>query len=141
MDALPFGDASFDVVTGVNGFQFALDPATALREAARVLMPGGRLAAATFAEPERNEGTALHLAMKRLVEEPEDDGYTPYSLSEPGGLERRTAAGGSRRHRGRRGAADVGLRGHRDDAARAARLRRWRAIGARRGGDAGCGRR
>jgi SAM-dependent methyltransferase len=88
MDELPFGDAVFDVVTGVNGFQFALDPDTALREAARVLVPGGRLAAATFAEPERNEGTALHLAMKALVVEPEDDGYTPYSLSEAGGLER-----------------------------------------------------
>src|SRR5208282_3720456 len=48
----------------VNGFQFALDPRRAFAEAARVLVPGGRLAAATFAEPERNEGTALHLAMK-----------------------------------------------------------------------------
>jgi SAM-dependent methyltransferase len=81
MDALPFADASFDVVTGVNGFQFALDPAVALAEAARVLVPGGRLAAATFAEPERNEGTALHLAMKALAEESQD-GYTPYALSD-----------------------------------------------------------
>jgi SAM-dependent methyltransferase len=87
MDDLPFADASFDVVTGVNGFQFALDPAVALREAARVLVPGGRLGAATFAEPERNEGTALHLAMKALVDEPPDDGYTPYALSQAGGLE------------------------------------------------------
>jgi SAM-dependent methyltransferase len=88
MDALPFPAASFDVVTGVNGFQFALAPAVALREAARVLVPGGRLGAATFAEPERNEGTALHLAMKALVDEPADDGYTPYALSSAQGLER-----------------------------------------------------
>jgi SAM-dependent methyltransferase len=81
MDALPFAGASFDVVTGVNGFQFALDPAVALAEAVRVLAPGGRLAAATFAEPERNEGTVLHLAMKALVEESQD-GYTPYGLSD-----------------------------------------------------------
>jgi hypothetical protein len=60
----------------------------ALREAARVLVPGGRLGAATFAEPERNEGTALHLAMKALVDEPADDGYTPYALSSAQGLER-----------------------------------------------------
>jgi len=80
MDELPFPDAAFDVVTGVNGFQFALDPAVALREAARVLARGGRLGAAAFAEPERNEGTALHLAMKALVEE-EGDGYAPYALS------------------------------------------------------------
>ena len=88
MDALPLPDARFDVATAVNGFQFALDPAQAFAEAARVLVPGGRLAAATFAEPERNEGTALHLAMKALVEEPADDGYAPYALSSPGGLER-----------------------------------------------------
>jgi SAM-dependent methyltransferase len=96
MDALPLPDAQFDVVMSVNGFQFALDPADAFAEAARVLVPGGRLAAATFAEPERNEGTALHLAMKALVDEPADDGYVPYALSSPGGLERRLAPAGLR---------------------------------------------
>ena len=95
MDALPFADASFDVVTGVNGFQFALDPATALREAARVLMPGGRLAAATFAEPERNEGTALHLAMKAPRGASPRRRLHAYALSEPGGLEGALARPGS----------------------------------------------
>jgi SAM-dependent methyltransferase len=94
MDALPFADASFDVVTGVNGFQFALDPAVALAEAVRVLVSGGRLAAATFAEPERNEGTALHLAMKALVEE-DGDGYTPYMLSSADGLANAVGAAGA----------------------------------------------
>ncbi len=88
MDALPLPDARFDVVTSVNGFQFALDPPTAFAEATRVLKPRGKLAAATFAEPERNEGTALHLAMKALVDEPADDGYVPYALSTPDGLVR-----------------------------------------------------
>jgi SAM-dependent methyltransferase len=96
MDALPLPDEQFDVVTSVNGFQFALDPANAFAEAARVLVPGGRLAAATFAEPERNEGTALHLAMKALVDEPADDGYVPYALSSPGGLERMLGPAGLR---------------------------------------------
>ena len=77
MDALPLPDSRFDVATAVNGFQFALDPPKAFAEAARVLAPGGRLAAATFAEPERNEGTALHLAMKTLVDEPAIDGSRP----------------------------------------------------------------
>jgi SAM-dependent methyltransferase len=94
MDALPLPDSHFDVVTSVNGFQFALDPRTAFAEAARVLVPGGRLAAATFAEPERNEGTALHLAMKALIDEPADDGYAPYALSSPGGLPRMLDAAG-----------------------------------------------
>lgn len=92
---LPFADRSFDVVTGANAFQFAPDPAEGLAEATRVLRPGGRLVAAVFAEPERNEGTALHLAMKQLVERIEggQDGYAPYSLSSAGGLER--AVGGA----------------------------------------------
>ena len=87
--ALPFATGSFDVVTGANAFQFAPDPAEGFAEAARVLRPGGRLVAAVFAEPERNEGTALHLAMKQLVEQVEgkEDGYAPYALSVAGGLE------------------------------------------------------
>ena len=87
--ALPFAAGSVDVVTGANAFQFAPDPAEGFAEAARVLRPGGRLVAAVFAEPERNEGTALHLAMKQLVEQVEgqEDGYAPYALSVAGGLE------------------------------------------------------
>jgi len=54
------------------------------------------LAAATFAEPERNEGTVLHLAMKALVDERADDGYVPYALSSPGGLERMLGPAGLR---------------------------------------------
>jgi SAM-dependent methyltransferase len=94
--ALPFGERSFDVVTGANAFQFAPDPAEGLAEAARVLHPGGRLVAAVFADPERNEGTALHLAMKQLVERVEGrpDGYEPYSLSTAAGLEQAVAAAG-----------------------------------------------
>jgi len=96
MDALPLPDSRFDVVTSVNGFQFALDPVRAFAEAARVLVSGGRLAAATFAEPERNEGTALHLAMKALVDEPADDGYAPYALSSQDGLLRALRTAGLR---------------------------------------------
>jgi SAM-dependent methyltransferase len=94
--ALPFADRSFDVVTGANAFQFAPQPGDGFAESARVLRRGGRLVAAVFAEPERNEGTALHLAMKQLVERVEgrEDGYAPYSLSAAGGLERAATAAG-----------------------------------------------
>jgi SAM-dependent methyltransferase len=87
--ALPFAARRFDVVTGANAFQFTPDAAEGFAEAARVLRLGGRLVAAVFAEPERNEGTVLHLAMKRLVEQVEgrEDGYAPYALSVGGGLE------------------------------------------------------
>jgi SAM-dependent methyltransferase len=89
MSELPFGDGEFDLVTGVNAFQFAPDPAVAFEQAARVLAPGGSLIAAVFAEPERNQGTALHLAMKALIVEAEgaEDGYAPYALSSEQGLQ------------------------------------------------------
>lgn len=40
---LPFRDCMFDRAFAVNSFQFWPEPARALREAARVLAPGGRL--------------------------------------------------------------------------------------------------
>src|SRR5918997_6057154 len=48
MEALPWPDASFDVVCGVNSFQFAADTVVALREARRVLRPGGLVAACVW---------------------------------------------------------------------------------------------
>ena len=44
MEALPHADASFDVVTGFNAFQYAASPVNALREARRVAKPGGVIA-------------------------------------------------------------------------------------------------
>lgn len=43
IEALPFPDASFDLVTAVTVLCFVKDEATAWREMARVLRPGGRL--------------------------------------------------------------------------------------------------
>jgi SAM-dependent methyltransferase len=95
MDRLPFDDASFDVVVGFNAFQFAEDPETAVAQAARVLRPGGLVAASTFAEPERNESTALHLALEPLRSAAKGGGsHLPYALSEPGGLEALLASAG-----------------------------------------------
>jgi ubiquinone/menaquinone biosynthesis C-methylase UbiE len=48
--ALPFEDASFDVVLSAFVVFFPEDPAAALREAARVLRSEGRLVIATWAE-------------------------------------------------------------------------------------------
>jgi SAM-dependent methyltransferase len=87
MESLPFGDAAFDAVTGVNAFQFAGDPRRALREAARVTRPGGRVVASLFAAPERSQGTVAHEVMTALIPPERAGDHAPYALSAPGNLE------------------------------------------------------
>ena len=94
MESLPFGDAAFDAVTGVNAFQFAGDPRRALREAARVVRPGGRVVASLFAAPERSQGTVVHQAMSALIPPGQTDDHAPYALSAPGNLEAAMADAG-----------------------------------------------
>ena len=87
MEELPFGDAAFDAVIGINAFQFAGDPPRALAQAARVLRPGGRLVASLFAAPERSQGTVVHEAMSTLIPPEQKGDHAPYALSAPGNLE------------------------------------------------------
>jgi SAM-dependent methyltransferase len=87
MESLPFGDAAFDAVTGINAFQFAGDPRQALHEAARVTRPGGRVVASLFAAPERSQGTLAHEAMTALIPPERAGDHAPYALSAPGNLE------------------------------------------------------
>jgi SAM-dependent methyltransferase len=94
METLPFADAAFDAVLGVNAFQFAGDPERALREAARVTRPGGPVVASQFAAPERSQGTVVHEAMSALVPPANAADHAPYALSAPGNLESALAAAG-----------------------------------------------
>lgn len=48
---LPFGDDEFDVASIAFGIRNVDDPARALREMARVLRPGGRIAVLEFGQP------------------------------------------------------------------------------------------
>jgi SAM-dependent methyltransferase len=90
---LPFGDAEFDVVTGVNAFQFGEDPPAALAEAARVARPGGLVAVGNFAAPERAESTAVHLAMAALSPPQRQADHAPYALTPDNLSAALTAAG------------------------------------------------
>jgi SAM-dependent methyltransferase len=94
LEYLPFADATFDAVTGINAFQFAGDPRRALREAARVTCPGGRVVASLFAAPERSQGTVVHEAMNALIRSDQAADHAPYSLSAPGHLEAALADAG-----------------------------------------------
>jgi ubiquinone/menaquinone biosynthesis C-methylase UbiE len=59
MEALPFGDASFDAVTCRYGLMYARDAGRAMAEAARVVRPGGRVAFMVWG-PEANNSVVFH---------------------------------------------------------------------------------
>jgi SAM-dependent methyltransferase len=87
MEALPYDDASFDVVTGFNSFQYAADPVRALREARRVVRSGGSVAIVTWGKPEDCEAAGLLKAFGSLMPPPPPGAPGPFALAAPGALE------------------------------------------------------
>lgn len=73
MEALPFADNSFDVVTGVRSFQYAANPVRALGEACRVVKTRGSVVIATWGRAEDAE-TAAFLEALRSVFPPASPG-------------------------------------------------------------------
>lgn len=91
IEDLPFDDASFDVVVAVNALQFAEDTFDALTELGRVLVPGGVVAVANWAEGARNDLDVI----ERAVAAAYDDEVPPDGeLRQPGGLEALLAESG-----------------------------------------------
>lgn len=86
LEELPYTDRTFDVVTGFNSFQFAANPANALREASRVSRTG-TVVIAVFGKPEENDSTAYVAALGPLLPPPPPGAPGPYALSVDGALE------------------------------------------------------
>lgn len=86
LEALPFADGAFDLVTGFNSFQYAADPVAALREARRVAKPTGRIVVMTWGTPEGMEAAALVTALRPLLPPPPPGAPGPFALSDPAAL-------------------------------------------------------
>jgi SAM-dependent methyltransferase len=87
LEALPFGDESFDVVVGFNSFQYAGSFENALLEAKRVLKNNGRLVIAIWDKPENSDGTQILKAIGGLLPPPPPGTPGPFALSEEGKIE------------------------------------------------------
>jgi SAM-dependent methyltransferase len=86
MEALPWEDDCFDLVTGFNAFFFADDMVAALREAGRVAKPGAPVVIQVWGAHERCELEAMkQVARPFLPPRPADAPPDP-DLSEPGVL-------------------------------------------------------
>jgi SAM-dependent methyltransferase len=82
METLPYADASFDVVTGFNAFQYAASPRQALGEARRVLRSGGIIVIATWGLPEDCDAAGHLKALGALMPPPPPGAPGPFALSD-----------------------------------------------------------
>jgi SAM-dependent methyltransferase len=87
IEEIPFADDRFDTVAGFNAFQFAGDPATAMREAARVAKPGAPIAVVTWGLREQCESAAVFGGYASMLPPPPPGAEGPFALAEPGRLE------------------------------------------------------
>jgi ubiquinone/menaquinone biosynthesis C-methylase UbiE len=92
LENLPFSNASFDLVTGFNAFQYAANPVAALAEAKRVAKPDARVVVMTWGEPEGMEAASLVAALRPLLPLPPPGAPGPFALSDETALRRFASA-------------------------------------------------
>jgi SAM-dependent methyltransferase len=87
MEALPYEDDSFDLVTGFSSFFFATDMVAALREAGRVAKPGARVVIQVWGPHERNDLEAMKVIARRFFPPRPADAPPEPEFGRPGVLE------------------------------------------------------
>jgi SAM-dependent methyltransferase len=87
MESLPYPQASFDLVTGNNSFQYAADPVAALREARRVMNTSAQLSIQVWGAAERCDMASYMAALGSVLPPPPAGAPGPFALSVPGALE------------------------------------------------------
>ncbi|TCO59646.1 class I SAM-dependent methyltransferase [Actinocrispum wychmicini] len=97
LESLDLPAGAFDALISRWGLMFAVDHRAAFAEAARVLVPGGRLAASVWGPPETapmiSRGFRV-LAERLELPQPPPEEPSPYSMSDPAQVERELRAAG-----------------------------------------------
>ena len=88
MEALPYEDESFNLVTGFNSFFFANDFVAALREARRVAKPGAQVVIQVWGPHERNDLEAMKAIVRPFLPPRPADAPPEPDYSTPGVLEK-----------------------------------------------------
>jgi SAM-dependent methyltransferase len=94
MEALPFADDSFDLVTGFTSYFFATDMVAALRESGRVAKPGAPVFIQVWGPPERNDLEGMKRIARPFMPPRPADAPEPPPLWTPGVLEEIAAEAG-----------------------------------------------
>jgi SAM-dependent methyltransferase len=87
MEALPYKDDTFDLVTGFTSFFFANDIVAALREAGRVAKPGAAVVITVWGPHEANDLEAVKAVIRPYFPPRPADAPAEPDYSEPGVLE------------------------------------------------------
>ena len=86
LEALPFTDRSFDLVTGFNSLQYAGNPGVALAEVLRVAKPLGQVVVATWGEPDGMPAASVITALRPLLPPAPPGAPGPFALSDEAAL-------------------------------------------------------
>jgi SAM-dependent methyltransferase len=84
------------LVTAFEHLSCTADPPALVRDAARLTVPGGNVALATWGPPERCQSERVLRVARRLADPLRRAPYAPFALSEPGAVERLVARAGLR---------------------------------------------